>query len=219
MNRRGVFEGALLAATGWFSSTRADAAEGGPVRAVYHLADFEKADFVLHNIRNHYEAAGGAEKVAIALVVHGPGGAGFRARGLRGDLGAFRGLAAARTLALYLRYGLARPKPGRQGLGAGLRRRGGRGRTSGRAAARRLSLFAALRRRGAAMPLESSKRPPQKPAARSQTPLWFAAGGLAVAVYSRLGHESQISDVMLWLGLALSAVALVYWFVNPKHGF
>jgi len=69
------------------------------------------------------------------------------------------------------------------------------------------------------MPLESMNRPPQKPAERSQTPLWFAAGGLALAVYSRLGQESQVGDVMLWLGLALSGVALVYWFVNPKHGF
>ncbi|HXY59537.1 MAG TPA: DsrE family protein [Methylocystis sp.] len=72
MKRRGVFKGAMLAAAGLFSSARAQAAEGGPMRVVYHLADFEKADFVLHNIRNHYEAAGGPEKVAIALVVHGP---------------------------------------------------------------------------------------------------------------------------------------------------
>jgi uncharacterized protein len=41
-------------------------------KVVYHLADLDKADFVLGNIRNHYAGMGGPEHVTIALVVHGP---------------------------------------------------------------------------------------------------------------------------------------------------
>ena len=39
---------------------------------VYHLADLDKVGFVLGNIDNHYKGMGGADKVTIALVVHGP---------------------------------------------------------------------------------------------------------------------------------------------------
>ena len=41
-------------------------------RVVYHLSDLDKVDFVLGNIRNHYNGMGGPDKVTIALVVHGP---------------------------------------------------------------------------------------------------------------------------------------------------
>jgi hypothetical protein len=41
-------------------------------KVVYHLSDLDKADFVLGNIRNHYNGMGGPDKVTIALVVHGP---------------------------------------------------------------------------------------------------------------------------------------------------
>ena len=38
---------------------------------VYHLNELDKVSFVLGNIDNHYEGAGGADKVSIVLVVHG----------------------------------------------------------------------------------------------------------------------------------------------------
>ncbi len=41
-------------------------------KVVYHLSDYDKANFVLGNIKNHYEGVGGPDKVTIALVVHGP---------------------------------------------------------------------------------------------------------------------------------------------------
>jgi uncharacterized protein len=41
-------------------------------KVVYHLSDLDKADFVLGNIRNHYNGMGGPDKVTIALVIHGP---------------------------------------------------------------------------------------------------------------------------------------------------
>ena len=42
------------------------------VSGVYHLADLDKVAFVLGNIQNHFDGMGGPDKVAIALVVHGP---------------------------------------------------------------------------------------------------------------------------------------------------
>ena len=41
-------------------------------KVAYHLSDLDKVDFVLGNIRNHYNGMGGPDKVTIALVVHGP---------------------------------------------------------------------------------------------------------------------------------------------------
>ena len=40
-------------------------------RIVYHLSEMEKVDFVLRNIRHHFEGAG-ADNPTLALVVHGP---------------------------------------------------------------------------------------------------------------------------------------------------
>ena len=39
---------------------------------VYHLSDLDKVHFVLGNIQNHLDGAGGPDHVTIALVVHGP---------------------------------------------------------------------------------------------------------------------------------------------------
>jgi intracellular sulfur oxidation DsrE/DsrF family protein len=74
MDRRGVFGGVVAAATAWVGGARAG--EAAPMRVVYHLADAEKADFVLHNMRVHYEHA--TAPTTLALVVHGPAVRAFR---------------------------------------------------------------------------------------------------------------------------------------------
>jgi intracellular sulfur oxidation DsrE/DsrF family protein len=52
--------------------TRAEAATPPDYSKVaYHLCDLDKVDFVLGNIRNHFNGMGGPDKVTIALVVHG----------------------------------------------------------------------------------------------------------------------------------------------------
>lgn len=46
-------------------------------KVVYHVADENKVNFALGNIKNHIKGVGGAENVEIVLVVHGPGLKGF----------------------------------------------------------------------------------------------------------------------------------------------
>jgi uncharacterized protein len=73
MNRRGIFKTMLAAAVGTMAARGARAeADSATPRVVYHLADLDKVDFVLGNIRNHFDGMGGPDKVRIALVVHGP---------------------------------------------------------------------------------------------------------------------------------------------------
>src|ERR1700734_1785795 len=55
-----------------FAATRPSPATPDAAKAVYHLADLDKVEFVLGNINNHYKGMGGPENVTIALVVHGP---------------------------------------------------------------------------------------------------------------------------------------------------
>ena len=74
MERRNIFRGLLAAAAG-LAAVRASAAtepQSGAPKVVYHLADAEKVEFVMGNIRNHFDGMGGPDKVTIALVVHGP---------------------------------------------------------------------------------------------------------------------------------------------------
>jgi hypothetical protein len=81
MNRRNIFR-ALFAATAGLAASRssADAAASADApRVVYHLADLEKATFVLGNIRNHIDGMGGSDKVTIAVVIHGAALRAFRA--------------------------------------------------------------------------------------------------------------------------------------------
>jgi intracellular sulfur oxidation DsrE/DsrF family protein len=59
------------------SSTQAASPDSSKV--VYHLADLDKVNFVLGNIKNHYEGVGGPSHVKIALVVHGPALKAFQA--------------------------------------------------------------------------------------------------------------------------------------------
>ena len=50
------------------------------------ILDLDKVDFVLGNIRNHFEGMGGPNKVTIALVVHGPALKAFRSSDAGGDV-------------------------------------------------------------------------------------------------------------------------------------
>jgi intracellular sulfur oxidation DsrE/DsrF family protein len=61
--------GALFAAA--ISAVRADAAVAEKSKVVYHLCDLDKVAFVLGTIQNHFDGMGGADRVTIALVVHG----------------------------------------------------------------------------------------------------------------------------------------------------
>jgi intracellular sulfur oxidation DsrE/DsrF family protein len=80
MHRRNMLTGVLAGAGGLLaaaaSAVRANAqvkpAAPDKSKVVYHLADLDKVNFVLGNIRNHFDGVGGPDKVTIALVVHGP---------------------------------------------------------------------------------------------------------------------------------------------------
>lgn len=91
VNRRGLFGRLLAAASGAFAAAApraAHAAEGAALKVVYHLADFDKAGFVLGNIRHHLDGAGGPDKVTIALVVHGAALRAFHAGGANLEMSA-----------------------------------------------------------------------------------------------------------------------------------
>jgi uncharacterized protein len=77
MNRRDMLTGAFKVACATapvtvVAANRAAAASAEFSKAVYHLSDLDKVDFVFGNIRNHYIGMGGPDHVTIALVVHGP---------------------------------------------------------------------------------------------------------------------------------------------------
>lgn len=74
MDRRNVLLRAAAACGAVFAASRASAATENPqdrLKVVYHLSDLDKVSFVLGNIKNHIEGAGGPDRVTIALVVHG----------------------------------------------------------------------------------------------------------------------------------------------------
>ena len=93
MRRRDMFR-AVLAGTGTFLGLRAAqaaATETPRLKVAYHLSDVDKVNFVLGNIKNHYEGTGG--NVEIALVVHGPALSAFKSKGASGATsGRFAGL-------------------------------------------------------------------------------------------------------------------------------
>ena len=72
MHRRNVLTASLSALGGLLSTTAAKAATPDKLKVVYHLNDADRVNFVLGNIRNHYDGVGGPANVTIALVVHGP---------------------------------------------------------------------------------------------------------------------------------------------------
>ena len=82
MRRRDMFR-AVLAGTGTLLGLRAVRAatmEPARLKVAYHLSDLDKVNFVLGNIKNHYEGTGG--NVDIVLVVHGPALAAFKSNGI-----------------------------------------------------------------------------------------------------------------------------------------
>src|SRR6476646_10330639 len=95
MRRRDMFR-AVLAGTGTFFGLRVVQAAsadttGERQKVAYHLSDVDKVNFVLGNIKNHYEGTGG--NVDIALVVHGPALASFKSKGISAAVsGRFAGL-------------------------------------------------------------------------------------------------------------------------------
>ena len=90
-SRRNLF-GRLLAASAaalaWRSATAPAKADAATIpRVAYHLADADKVNFVLGNIENHIAGEGGADKVHIVLVVHGPALSFFETRKATPDIG------------------------------------------------------------------------------------------------------------------------------------
>jgi uncharacterized protein len=78
MDRRNIVRTALAAGLGVFASSNARAEASQAQRVVYHLADSDKVAFVLGNLANHLEGAGGPDRIKLAVVVHGPALASFR---------------------------------------------------------------------------------------------------------------------------------------------
>ncbi|MFZ2067962.1 MAG: DsrE family protein [Xanthobacteraceae bacterium] len=81
MHRRNILSGLikLACATPPITAIAVERAKADPARAtaefgkaVYHLSDVDKVEFVFGNIHNHYSGMGGPDHVKIALVVHGP---------------------------------------------------------------------------------------------------------------------------------------------------
>jgi len=92
MRRRDMFR-AVLAGTGTFFGLRVvqAASAGERQKVAYHLSDLDKVNFVLGNIKNHYDGTGG--NVDIVLVVHGPALAAFKSKGISAAVsGRFAGL-------------------------------------------------------------------------------------------------------------------------------
>jgi intracellular sulfur oxidation DsrE/DsrF family protein len=90
-HRRGMLRAAFAsfgAAFALAGTARADMAAVAPDKhkVVYHLADLDKVAFVLGNIQNHFDGMGGPDKVAIALVVHGPALKAFHAASANADV-------------------------------------------------------------------------------------------------------------------------------------
>ncbi|SFO08641.1 hypothetical protein SAMN03159463_01071 [Mesorhizobium sp. NFR06] len=92
MLRRDVFRAGLAGVAGLFGLSRANPATAGErLKVAYHLSDADKVNFVLGNIKNHYEGTGG--NVDIVLVVHGPALAAFKSKGASGAVSSrFAGL-------------------------------------------------------------------------------------------------------------------------------
>ena len=88
MDRRRIFTAAAAGLAGIASAFTARGANAQAEqaaraqKAVYHVADADKAHFTLGNLRNHLDGAPG---VRLAVVVHGPALNAFRATTLNPD--------------------------------------------------------------------------------------------------------------------------------------
>jgi uncharacterized protein len=104
LDRRGLFRRLAASAAGMVGATALARAampdEGGKLKVVYHLSDAEKVSFVLGNIRNHIEGAGGPDKVTIALVVHGSALHAFHASDASGEVKMHLAQLAAQSVGL-----------------------------------------------------------------------------------------------------------------------
>jgi intracellular sulfur oxidation DsrE/DsrF family protein len=103
MHRRHILAG-MMAGTGGLIATamsalQAKSAAPEKAKVVYHVADADKVNFALGNIRNHFDGMGGADKVSIALVVHGAALKAFRAGSANPDV--------AHRMAEFVAAGLA----------------------------------------------------------------------------------------------------------------
>jgi intracellular sulfur oxidation DsrE/DsrF family protein len=90
MHRRNILWGAISAFGAAFAASRSGAAsEAAPaakLKVVYHLNDLDKVSFVLGNIQNHFDGAGGPDNVTIALVIHGQALKAFHAASANPDI-------------------------------------------------------------------------------------------------------------------------------------
>jgi uncharacterized protein len=71
LDRRRLVVGGGVGVIASAAPASAGAADDMPA-VVYHLSDSANVAFVLGNMRNHIAGMGGADKVKLALVVHGP---------------------------------------------------------------------------------------------------------------------------------------------------
>ena len=78
--------GGLIAGAAGATQAKAAAPAPDKSKVAYHLSDLDKVNFVLGNIRNHYEGVGGPDKVTISLVVHGPALKAFQTMSASPDL-------------------------------------------------------------------------------------------------------------------------------------
>ena len=78
-------------------------------------------------------------------------------------------------------------------------------------------IWETLNRGSSTLPQELGKKVTQNQE-RSQKPLWFAIGGLVLSMFSYSMNDLMVGDVVFWVGLCFSGIALIYWFVNPRHG-
>jgi uncharacterized protein (DUF983 family) len=63
----------------------------------------------------------------------------------------------------------------------------------------------------------NGRKPVQKE--RGQGPLYFVIIGLGVVIYSLNMKSEQMQDVVFWGGVVCAVIALLYWLLQPQHGF